>query len=407
MSAGSPEETATRRIRVLHLRDSPWLDGPGRTIVETASTIDRRGFDYLVGAFVRTGAPPTELVTVARDRGLDVHEIHESGPLDPRVPARILDLVRRERVDLIHAHEWRSDLIGLACARAAGVPVFTTLHGWIQNDRKGRAYVALDKLALRYMDRVITVSHRMADTVRETGVDPARIRVLNNALVLDRLVPDPTDRAFRHELGVADDHTLIANIGRLSPEKGQFDFVESSARVLRDRADARFVLVGDGPDRAGIEARIAALGVGWAVSLIGYRRDMQRLYNGVDIVVQSSFTEGMPNVVIEAMHMGKTVIATDVGGTSEILLDPGYGVLVPPARPDRLAVAILAAMADPATAARRAAAGREHVDRTYDFRLRTRRLETIYRSYFGLPEPGAAAPEPRNGIQERPATHPR
>ena len=192
------------------------------------------------------------------------------------------------------------------------IPILTTSHGWIQNNLKGRILTKLDKKLLRFFNHVIVVSKKMKDEVLRIGVRPEKVSVLHNALVIENFRRDSEDRSFRGEIGVNDETLLVGNIGRLSPEKGQADFIRSAAKVLSRHQNARFVLIGIGDDKPHLEALTRSLGLEEKVLFLGYRSDMVQVYNSLDLVVQTSYTEGMPNVVLEALAMEVPVIATDV-----------------------------------------------------------------------------------------------
>lgn len=367
-------------INVLHLRDSPWIDGPGRTILETGSTIDRESFRYIIGTFVGEGAGNDALYLEARRREIPAHAIRERRRLDPGVLSRILKIVDQEKVDIIHAHEVRSDLLGLICARARGLPAVTTLHGWIRNDARGHALVFLDKLFLLRFDHVVTVSSALAEEVMDFGLDSSRVTVVHNAIVPDRLKPDRADRRLRRDLDLADDEILIGKIGRLSPEKGLPGLLAAMREVRRAGYPARLAIAGIGPEEEATRTLVSELGLGNAVHFLGYQQDMQPVYNSLDLVVQASLTEGMPNVIIEALLMGLPVVATDVGGTREVLEGGKHGILVPPGRPEALAEAIVGFCRNPGETIERARNGRRFIREFFGFEARTRKMEALYRS---------------------------
>ena len=138
-----------------------------------------------------------------------------------------------------------------------------------------------------------------------------------------------------------DETLLVGNMGGLSPEKGQADFIRSAAKVLSRHQNARFVLIGIGDDKPHLEALTRSLGLEEKVLFLGYRSDMVQVYNSLDLVVQTWSTEGMPNVVLEALAMEVPVIATDVGGTSEVIRNNHTGVLIGPGKTEIIAESIL------------------------------------------------------------------
>ena len=370
--------TKEKRINILHLRDSPWVDGPGRTILESASRINPEKYGYFIGAFCNKNSQGNPFIDTAVERKLKVFRIDESYSLDWTILSQIERLIVREKVDIIHTHEVRSDLFGLVAAKMAGVPVMTTLHGWIQNGLKGKLFTKIDKGILRFFDHVIVVSEKMKDEVLRYSVRPEKVSVLHNALFIENFRRNSGDRSFRGEIGVNDETLLVGNIGRLSPEKGQADFIRSAAKVLSRNKNARFVLIGIGEDKPHLEALSRSLGLDEKVLFLGYRSDMVQVYNSLDLVVQTSYTEGMPNVVLEALAMEVPVIATDVGGTSEVIKNNHTGVLVGPGKTEIIAENILNFIRTRDVFAKMAKYGKKSVVKNFNFDERTKKLSELY-----------------------------
>ena len=316
--------------RVLDLRDSPWVDGPGRTILDTAAMVDPARYRIVVGAFSGSRHGEHAYLAEAVRRQLETYPIGERRALDPDVLRQIMRWCRSHAIDIIHTHDFRSDLYGLAAARRLGIPAVSTCHGWIANDLKGRIYTSVDKFLLRFFDRIIVVSARMQAHLASRGIPVHKIDLIQNALVVENYRPDRGDRTARAEWGIPEHHKLVGKIGRLSPEKCQDLFLRAAAELLRQDRDISFVLIGIGPEEERLRVLSAELGITKHVVFAGYRGDMERVYNSLDLVVQSSSTEGMPNVILEALLMRVPVVATDVGGTAEIVSDGKSGRLIPP-----------------------------------------------------------------------------
>jgi glycosyltransferase involved in cell wall biosynthesis len=240
--------------------------------------------------------------------------------------------------DVLCCHGYKADILGQAAARLAGVPVVAVSRGWTGESLKVRLYEACDRLALRGVDRVVCVSEGQAEKVRRAGVREERVVVIPNAVRTDRFDrPDPTGRDVLLGLFPRPPAQVVAAAGRLSPEKG-FDHLIEAARLLaREPAETGFILFGDGPLREPLRAQVAAAGLEGQLVLAGFRDDLDRLLPFVDLLVLSSLTEGLPNVILEAMAAAVPVVATAVGGVPELVEDGVTGYLVPPAEPRALA----------------------------------------------------------------------
>jgi glycosyltransferase involved in cell wall biosynthesis len=364
-------------INILDLRDSPWVDGPGRTILQCASMIDPRRCVISVGGFCGASWSAHDYLQAAQSLGLPVYPIPEKRSLDLSLIGQISGVIKAAAIELLHTHDIRSRIFGLLAAKRAGIPTVTTCHGWIANTRKRRLLCLLDQRTLRFADRVIAVSEAMAGQLAGFGVPPQRIRVIRNALVIEDYQPG-RDNALRAEWGIPAGALLIGNIGRLSAEKGQELFVRAAREILSSHPAVYFVLVGIGPEESRLRALSRELGIEERVLFAGYRQDMVRVYRSLDLVVQSSYTEGMPNVILEALLMELPVVASSVGGTAEIVKPVSEAFLVQPGRSDELVAAIAKILDDPGHYRELAGSGRRFVAEHFNQDRRVLQLTDVY-----------------------------
>ncbi len=368
-----------RPINVLHLRDTYEIGGPGKTILETHRAIDRNRFRMHLGVFVRDGeSGDSPFTTEARRLDMPVHFVRGRHSYDPRMIGRVNDLVRTLQIDIVHAHEVKSDVIAYLAARLRPVPIVTTLHGWIGNGLKQRGLIALDKRVARGFDRVIAVSRKIERQLIDAGVPADKIRMLHNAIVVERYRRTGRRGVLAEVIGRPVPSPVIASIGRLSIEKGHADLINAIDLVKRRGRDVSLVLIGDGPERPKLIQQINALGLQGTVHLPGYMQEPQRFLEEVDLMVLPSHTEGLPNAALEALLMEVPVLATRVGGTPEVITDGETGRLVPSHSPEALAGGILDFIADSEAWMRMARRGKDMVAANFDFLARTRKLQVIY-----------------------------
>jgi len=368
-----------RPIKILDLRDTDEIGGPGKTVLETYRAIDHARFDVHLGIFRSLDDhSDTPFLQAARAIGMPVHEVRGRGPYDPMLIRRLAALVRSEAFDIVHPHEASSDVITLAMRAIHRVPIVSTAHGWIGNSRKGRFMVNLDKRVLRRFDRVIAVSHKLQRDLIAAHVPAAKVTLLHNAIVLDKYRRTGERGALDALIGRQVPRPVLVSIGRLSPEKGHADLVDALARVAKDGRRMSAVFAGDGPSRPNLESRIRAAGLQDWVHLPGYVQEPARILQDADLMVLPSHTEGLPNAALEAFALEVPVLATRVGGTPEVVTDGVTGRLVPSQSPQDLAAGITSFLDDPETWRRWARAGRRVVETNFDFSARTRKLEAIY-----------------------------
>ncbi len=307
---------------------------------------------------------------------------------DLRALAELHRAFRQLRPTIVHTHNPKPGVLGRIAARAAGVPaIVNTVHGLyaLPEDRLAKRAVVygLERTAAACSDAELLQNPEDLPVLRRLGIPHDRLSVLGNGIDLDRFDPDrvPADvrSRLRAELGIDDDVVVIGVVGRLVWEKGYREVFEAAAR-LRDEPCV-FVVVGpDDPAKAEAVDR-AAMDEATAdgVRFLGARTDMADLYSMFDLYVLASYREGFPRSAMEAAAMGLPVVATDIRGCRQVVVDGETGALVPCGDAGRLTSAIRRLVADPHLRLRQGIAARvraiEHFDdrdviattlRTYD-----------------------------------------
>jgi glycosyltransferase involved in cell wall biosynthesis len=324
---GADAETGMtpRPIRVLHLRDSAWVDGPGRTILDTATHLDPAEIEYHVGAFVAPGKAAHPLVDALRASGKSVRELEDRGGLDENLVAQIVRAMDELDIDVLHTSEFRSNIMGQIARRRRRVKLVCTVHGWIVNTTRGRIFRFIDKTLLRRFDSIVFVSGATRRLVPRWWLPEKRTCVLHNGLVLGKY-GEKTVSAPRRP--VDPKNVTLLNVGRLSPEKGQDLLLEAVAPLCARYPGLNLKFAGTGPEEARLRALGQSLGIADRVHFLGYIHDMPSLYAEVDLLVQSSLTEGLPNVIVEAAYLRVPIVATRVGGTDEVVEHGKSGWLI-------------------------------------------------------------------------------
>ncbi len=281
--------------------------------------------------------------------------------------------------DLLCCHGYKADLVGLLAARQRGLPVIAVARGWTAASWRVRFYEWLDRLSLRRMDAVVCVSDGQARKVREAGVPAERLHVIRNAIRTERFgTTVAPSRSFLQSFFPLPRTLLIGAAGRLSPEKGFDLFVEAAGIVVRSRPGAGFVLFGDGPLRDRLAAQIARRKLQRHVVLAGFCSDLDRWLPGFDATVLPSYTEGLPNVVLESFAARVPVVATAVGGTPEVVEDGVNGYLVPPGQPAALAGRLLELLGSETLRDHMGQQGYRRVREQFTFAAQARRYAALF-----------------------------
>jgi glycosyltransferase involved in cell wall biosynthesis len=292
----------------------------------------------------------------------------------PRVRATVRELtgvLRETGCDVLLCHGYKANLLGRIAARRVEVPAVAVSRGWTGEDRRVRLYEWLDRRHLRLMDHVVCVSDGQAAKVRRwCRLPESRISVIRNSARLAAFrEADPDVR--RKLLGFFDPKTAVSHVvlaaGRLSQEKGFGVLVEAAGPLLREIPEAGVVVFGEGPLRRDLGCRVVDLGLAGRVVIPGFRTDLDSLIGAADVVVLPSFTEGLPNVALEASAAGVPVVATAVGGTPEVVADGETGFLVPPGKPEALAGTVGQLLRHPDLRRQMGAAGRARMREQFTF----------------------------------------
>jgi glycosyltransferase involved in cell wall biosynthesis len=353
-------------MHVVHLTDSPFFGGPERQMVGLAVSLPGDiDTSFLCFRDRATCRPFLEQLTRA---GVDARMLEHSNPNFLQIVKETRDEIRAKRADLLICHGYKADVLGLFAGRWAGVPVISVSRGWTAHTRKVRLNEGLDRRFLRWMDAVVCVSEGQAEKVRRSGVRSDRVFVIRNAIDSDRFAePHPESRQILRNMFASARDRIVLAVGRLSPEKGYEQLVETARMVVRNRPDTGFVLIGDGPERGDLAERISRAGLERDFILAGFRSDVDQLLPHADVLVQSSYTEGLPNVILEACAAGLPVVATAVGGTPEVVQDGVTGFLVPSGDPAAMAARLSELFESPDAARAMGERGRSFVRAQFSF----------------------------------------
>jgi glycosyltransferase involved in cell wall biosynthesis len=290
---------------------------------------------------------------------------------------RLARFLRKERIDVLHAHKFGSNVWGTVIGRSAHVPVVLAHeHTWSYQGQPLRRFLDREVVA-RGATRFIAVSRedrrRMTDV---EGIDPARTLFIPNGVLAS---PPPSDRDVRAMLGIPPGVPVIGLVGVLRPQKAISVLVHAAALLKDEWPHAQVLVVGAGPERASLEELARELGLQDTVRFIGHRSDVSDLLSVLDVAVSCSDFEGSPLAVMEYMEASLPVVATAVGGVPDLIESGLNGLLVPPRDPPRLAGAIAELLRDPQRARAMGARGRERRLNEFDIDVLVHRLEDLYR----------------------------
>jgi glycosyltransferase involved in cell wall biosynthesis len=375
-----PEETVVLETRVVKGSGG----GPDKTILNTPRYLTGSGYRTLCAYMHPPGDPGFEqLRRKAAAWEAPLFSVPDRGPWDWRVVSELLRICRRERVAIWHGHDYKSNALGLLLRPFWPMRLVTTVHGWVKRTRRTPVYYGLDRLCLPHYERVICVSEDLREGCLACGVPDERCVLIENAIDTREFSRRVVVEQAKGRLGIPAHRLVVGAIGRLSAEKGFNLLIRAVDRLLDRGFDLELLIAGDGDEFARLEGLIAALGRRDRIRLLGYRSDTVALYQAMDIFALSSYREGLPNVILEAMALGVPVVATAVAGIPRLVRDGETGLLVRPGEVGELTQALIRVLGDAELRATLARNGRRAVKEGYSFEARMRKIRAIYDQLLG------------------------
>jgi L-malate glycosyltransferase len=369
-------------LKVLFLVDTLERGGTETHMVQLAVRLKAKGHRIIVGCLHPGGALAENLCKA----GVPVVEFPKLGSLlSFRGAYQILRLtryIRRERFDVIHAHDLWANLMGITSAYMAGTEVIISSqrdlgHLWWYTPFRNRVLRAIHLLA----NRVIANSAAVRDMlVKDFRIPPDHVQIVRNGVDIERFESVGADRR-RVSSRLDDKERLVIVVANMHSElKGHYELIEAARRICREVPKARFVLVGDGEERTKIEQHVRDAGLLAHFLFLGSRKDIPELLACAEVSILPSRAEGLPNAILEAMAAGVPVVATRVGGIPEIVEDGECGLLVPSQDPQALAESTLRLLQDSGLAARIARNALERIRARFSFDHVVCEFEEVYRS---------------------------
>jgi len=339
--------------RIGHLLEYPTLNGGERSLLAFLARLDRTRFESVVLA-------PGEgrLADAVRTAGIELRPFVGRGPRDDAA-SRVAGAVRELGLDLLHGNSLSMSLVTGPAGKLAGVSSVGHVRDIVRLNRTRASDLAANGV-------VVAVSEAVAAHLRAQGVPEDRIDVLPNGIDLEVFRPDGPASAIRAELGLADDARLVACIGQLGLRKATDVVLNAFARVAERHASAALLVIGERNSskeesvrfESDLHAFVAAHSLGERVRFLGYRDDVPSLLRSIDVLAHGAHQEPLGRVLLEASASAVPIVATDVGGTREIVVAEETGLLVPAGDPEALGAAIERILDDEVTARRLGCAAR-------------------------------------------------
>lgn len=296
----------------------------------------------------------------------------------------LINLINGKSYDLIHTHGYLADILGVLVSRICRVPIISTCHGFINDGKKLSLYNYLDCFALRFFNKIISVSDPLKCDLINKRISEDKITVIENTPDLSHCLDDYSIKRdqIRNEINVSLNEILIGYIGRLSPEKGVRFLLESFKFLVDSSQIFKLVIIGDGHEIIELKEIVKSNNLSSKVIFTGFQKNISEWLAVIDIFVLPSLTEGTPMILLEAMGHGVPCIASAVGGIPNIIESGVDGIMIPPGKPEEISNAVRCLISDTAKKGIISNNAKEKILKKYNINNWTRKIENEYLNIF-------------------------
>jgi len=329
-----------RPTSILHLIDDLNLGGAERVMATLVNLLPRQRF-YPIVCSLENGIVADQL----RKKGIEVIILPKCRAYDFVFLVKLIRLIRKKRIRLIHAHLLISHIYGWLASRLTRIPMIITIHGKSFMDWKHGNKVF--RFVAKHSNKIITVSNNIkAEVIKRLTLSTDNFICIYNGVDLSKFQHKTSSETLKRNLNINSSDLIVGSVGGLRPVKDYPCLLKSIPIVLKEFPKTKFIIVGDGPLRNSLQSITRSLRLENNVLFLGWREDISELLTIFDIFVLSSKTEGISISILEAMASGLPVVATNVGGNPEVIEDGKTGFLVPQADSQSLAKAIIKLLKD-------------------------------------------------------------
>ncbi|TXJ28330.1 MAG: glycosyltransferase family 1 protein [Chitinophagaceae bacterium] len=322
----SRQQVMDRKIRILECIRQGQIGGGESHLLSLVSNLDRSKFDPVVLSF--TDGP---MVDRLRELNIDTQVIYTEKPFDISKWKIVKEYLRQQSIDLVHAHGTRASSNVLWAARSLKIPVIYTIHGWSFHQDQSLLVRTVRVLGEKFLTRRSALNISVSKSNQESGKKVIRdfeSIVVNNGIDRKKFNPDSQFPDIRAELNLPKDKTLVLFIARFTSHKQPLALIEAFKEAVKLHPSMHLLMVGDGDQKEEAVRIIEAQGLKNDITLVGFRQDVPAVLAAADIFVLPSLWEGLPIGLLEAMSMGKAIIASKVDGTIEIVHHEENGLLI-------------------------------------------------------------------------------
>jgi len=367
-----------RPIRIMHIVFSLGMGGLENLVLNLLKSLDTSRYTPFICSLTDGG----QLTKEFSKCGIKVFSMGKKSGVDYALHFRLAKLLRQQKIDLVHTHNNAPFYYGTIAAKIARIPVIIhTEHR--ESDRRGKKIVLMSKLLSRGINTIVADCQNVVDFLCNVrGISNAKIRIIFNGIDINKYTNSLDVLKKKQELGIDKDSLIIGNVARLVPMKDHMNLLEAFHSINKSLPNTKLVIVGDGKLRKDLEKRAEELNLDGSVIFLGIRTDIPEILNVFDVFVLSSESEGLSLSLLEAMAASKPVVATNVGGNSEVIDDGATGLLVPPKNSKGLADALIKILSNKELSNSIGIAGQRKVKERFSLEFMTKEYEELYEHWL-------------------------
>ncbi|MBU0600448.1 glycosyltransferase family 4 protein [bacterium] len=370
-----------KKIRIMELKRSWTMAGPESLILSVAKKINKVLFDPLVITFglPKTPSQPT-LYQIAKSINLKAVDLPSKSKYNPSIIAKVLSLIKEYDINIIHTHDFKSNLIGLITALLYKKPLITTIHGRLSTPFRVRIYESIDSLLIRFFDKVVVGSNDLKEKlIKKWKISPQKIELIHNSVDILRFnLPLDSDR-IKAEFKIKEDEIIVTTIGQLKKEKGVEYLLAAVPKVIEKFKEVRFLICGEGEYKEELIKLAEKLNITKNVIFTGYYDDLSQVLGVSDLFITPSLMESLPIVILEAMCAGLPIIGTKVGDIP-FCINSKNGLLIKPKSSEEISKALIKLLTNKEKLKEMGKESRNLVKEKFSDEVMVKKIEGIYLS---------------------------
>jgi glycosyltransferase involved in cell wall biosynthesis len=375
---------------ILYIIDNLEFGGGERVFAQVINRLSRERYKIMV-ACLPTGA----FIEKIEGSGVEVKSVDMRNRFNPGVILQLADLMKSEKIDIVHSQGARADFFARMAAKLAGAPIVVStvpmpVEGFDVNPLRKLMYIAFNRFSERFVDRFMVVSDALEKVMIEKHkIEPHRVVKIYNGIETDEYRISNEEvvcrkSSLKEELDLENDVSVVGAIGRLVWQKGFEYFIEAIPNVLKKIPEAMFLIVGEGELKEKLKVKSEKLKVKDSLIFTGFRDDIKEILQSIDVLVMPSLLEGLPMILLEAMAMEKPIVATDIDGIKDVLDNGKTGLLVPPKDPEALSEAIVNLLIQRDKAYQMGKKARTVVNEQFSVDTMVEKVEEVYQELLQL-----------------------